>query len=429
MRILVVGGGGREHALLWALRRDAPQATLFCLPGNAGTASLATNLPGQATDVALVARAAREQRADLVVVGPEAPLAAGLVDRLAEAGIPVFGPTAAAARIESSKAFAKDLMRRHGVPTAASRTFTNLEAALPYIAGHEEPLVVKASGLAAGKGAVICPTRAEAAATATAMLKDGAFGAAGSEIVVEEFLEGEELSVLALTDGEHFTVLPPAQDHKRLRDGDDGPNTGGMGAYSPVSIASDKLLTKVADEVFTPTLTALREMGSEYRGLLYAGLMLRGDGSIAVIEFNCRFGDPEAQAILPVLPGGVLPVLRMIAEGGWMPPGHSFGDARGVSVTTVLAAGGYPDRPQLGAAIAIPAELESDQALHVFHAGTTRGADGVLRVAGGRVLAVTATAATVGEAARKSRSAAEAIRFDGKQFRRDIAWRETARHP
>ena len=429
MRILVVGGGGREHALLWALRRDAPQATLFCLPGNAGTATIATNLPGQATDVPHVVRTAYAQHCDLVVVGPEAPLAAGVVDRLAEANIPVFGPTAAAARIESSKVFAKDLMNRHGVPTAAARTFTDLDSALAYIHRHAEPLVVKASGLAAGKGAVVCATRNDAKAAASAMLKDRTFGAAGAEILVEEYLEGEELSVLALTDGEHFTVLPPAQDHKRLQDGDEGPNTGGMGAYSPVSVASEKLLAKVADEVFNPVLKALRDLGAPYRGLLYAGLMLRNDGSIAVIEFNCRFGDPEAQAILPVLPGGVLPVLRLVAEGGWMPPGHRFGDARGVSVTTVLAAGGYPDSPVLGAAIEIPAELEADPSLHVFHAGTSRGSDGVLRVAGGRVLAVTATAATAAEAARRSRAAAEAIRFEGKQFRRDIAWRETARHP
>jgi len=429
VRILVVGGGGREHALLWALRRDAPEAALFCLPGNAGTSGLATNLAGQATDIGLVVRTARAERCDLVVIGPEAPLAAGLADRLAEVGIPVFGPTAAAARIESSKAFAKDLMRRNGVPTADARTFTDLEPALAYIAGHHEPLVVKASGLAAGKGAIVCPTRADAGAAARSMLKDAAFGAAGAEIVVEEFLEGEELSVLALTDGEHFTVLPPAQDHKRLRDGDDGPNTGGMGAYSPVSIASDALLSRVAEQVFTPTLRGLRDMGAPYRGLLYAGLMLRNDGSMSVIEFNCRFGDPEAQAILPVLPGGVLPVLRLVAEGGWMPPGHHLGDARGVAVTTVLAAAGYPDHPRLGAAIAIPPELEEDPALHVFHAGTTRDADGKLRVAGGRVLAVTATAATIAEAARRSRAAAEAVSFEGKQFRRDIAWRETARHP
>jgi len=427
VRILVVGGGGREHALLWALRRDAPQATLFCLPGNPGTATLATNLPGTTTDVEAVTTTAADQSIDLVVVGPEAPLAAGLVDRLAKAGIPVFGPTAAAARIESSKAYAKDLMARHGIPTAASRTFTELDAALRFIGKHAEPLVVKASGLAAGKGALVCATRAEAAAAATAMLADRRFGEAGAEIVVEEFLEGEELSVMAMTDGEHFAVLPPAQDHKRLSDGDAGPNTGGMGAYSPVSLASSGLLAKVAEQVFTPTLKALRDDGAPYRGLLYAGLMLRPDGSIAVIEFNCRFGDPEAQAILPVLPGGVLPVLRLIAEGGWMPPAHRFGDARCVAVTTVLAAAGYPDAPQLGAEITIPAATESDRHVHVFHAGTALGADGVLRVAGGRVLAVTATAPTVAEAAAKSRAAAEGIRFEGKQYRRDIGWREIAR--
>ena len=427
MRILVVGGGGREHALLWAMHRDAPQATLMCLPGNPGTAKLATNLPGRSGHVEQVALTAAKERADLVVVGPEAPLAAGLVDRLATAGIPVFGPTAAAARIESSKAFSKELMQEHGIPTADARTFVDFDSAARYIDAHVEPLVVKASGLAAGKGAVVCRTRAEATAMASAMLKDGAFGEAGSEVLVEEFLDGEELSVLALTDGEHFAVLPPAQDHKRLLDGDQGPNTGGMGAYSPVSIASKELLAKVADQVFTPTLKALRDVGAPYRGMLYAGLMILKDGSIKVIEFNARFGDPEAQAILPVLPGGVLPVLRLIAEGGWMPPGHTLGDARCAAVTTVLAASGYPVDTQAGAAIGIPRRLEEDPDTHVFHAGTAVDAEGVLRVAGGRVLAVTATAPTVAEAAAKSRAAAEAIEFEGKQFRRDIGWREIAR--
>jgi phosphoribosylamine--glycine ligase len=427
MKILVVGGGGREHALLWALRRDAPKATLFCLPGNAGTAGLATNLPGKPTDVDHVARAAREEKADLVVVGPEAPLAAGLADRLAKDGVPVFGPTAAAARIESSKAFAKQLMTRQGVPTARFQTFTDFDAASRYIAHHAEPLVVKASGLAAGKGAVVCRTRAEATAAAGAMLKDASLGAAGSEIVVEEHLEGEELSVLAMTDGEHFAVLPPAQDHKRLADGDQGPNTGGMGAYCPVGIASESLLGRVADEVFAPILTGLRNAGAPYRGVLYAGLMVRADGSPAVIEFNCRFGDPEAQAILPTLPGGILPVLRMIAEGGWMPPGHAMGDARHAAVATVVAAPGYPDAPRLGSPVSIPAEIEADPEVHVFHAGTMRSGDGTLMVSGGRVLAVTATAATVAEAAAKSRAAAEAVAFEGKQFRRDIGWREIAR--
>ena len=427
MRILVVGGGGREHALLWALRRDAPQATLLCLPGNAGTAALAANLPGKPTDVEHVARTAREQRADLVVVGPEAPLAAGLADRLARDGVPVFGPTAAAARIESSKAFAKQLMTRQGVPTARFKTFTDFDAASRYIAKHDEPLVVKASGLAAGKGAVVCRTRAEATTAAAAMLKEASLGAAGSEILVEEHLAGEELSVLAITDGEHFAVLPPAQDHKRLADGDKGPNTGGMGAYCPVGIASTDLLERVAEAVFDPILKGLSDGGAPYRGVLYAGLMIRADGSPAVIEFNCRFGDPEAQAILPTLPGGILPVLRMIAEGGWMPPGHTLGDARHAAVATVVAAPGYPDAPRLGSPVSIPASLEEDPEVHIFHAGTIRGGDGALMVSGGRVLAVTATAATVADAAAKSRAAAEAVTFEGKQFRRDIGWREIAR--
>ncbi len=427
MRTLVVGGGGREHALAWACRRDCPLSTVFVLPGNAGTARLATNLPGSPTDVPAVVRAAREQRIDLVVVGPEAPLAAGLADALHEAGIPVFGPTAAAARIESSKAFAKDLMTRHGIPTARARTFTDLAAAEKYIDAHPEPLVIKASGLAAGKGAVVCATRTEARAAARAMLAENALGKAGAEVLVEEFLEGEELSVLALTDGEHFAILPPAQDHKRLQDGDFGPNTGGMGAYCPVSVATPALLRRVADEVIAPTLRALKSAGAPYRGVLYAGLMIRPDGSPAVIEFNCRFGDPEAQATIAAMPAGLLPVIRLIAEGAWMPNGAALGDVRHAAVTTVLAAGGYPDAPALGAEIRIPDEVANAPDLLIFHAGTALGPDGSLRVAGGRVLSVTAVAATIEEAAQRSRTAAEAIHFEGKQFRRDIGWRELAR--
>jgi phosphoribosylamine--glycine ligase len=427
VKILVVGGGGREHALLWALHRDAPKASFFCLPGNAGTARLATNIPGKPTDVEAVAAVARDRRVDLVVVGPEAPLAAGLADRLSKARIPVFGPSAAAARIESSKAFAKDLMAKCGVPTAAARGFTELSLATRYIGSHPEPLVVKASGLAAGKGAVVCRTRSEARVAATAMLRGGSHGEAGAQILVEEFLTGEELSVLAVTDGEHFAVLPPAQDHKRIGEGDTGPNTGGMGAYCPVGIATSDLLERIADEVFTPTLAGLRDAGAPYRGILYAGLMIRDDGALSVIEFNCRFGDPEAEAMLPVLPDGLLPVLRMVAEGGWMPAGLKLGDARGAAVTTVLAAAGYPDAPVAGAEISIPDDLEDEGDVMVFHAGTTLDGSGRLRVAGGRVLAVTATAATVAEAAAKSRAAAGRIDFEGSQHRRDIGWREIAR--
>jgi len=428
VRILVVGGGGREHALLWALHRDAPDGTFFCLPGNAGTAKLATNLPGSATDIETVVAAARDKRVDLVVIGPEAPLAAGLTDRLARDGIAAFGPSQAAARLESSKAFAKEMMVRSGVPTARSETFTDLEAALRYVSGHDEPLVVKASGLAAGKGAVICATRDEARDAVTAMLKEGSLGAAGSEVLVEEFLDGEELSVLAITDGNHFAVLPPAQDHKRIGEGDVGPNTGGMGAYCPVSIATDELLGRVRKEVFHPMLEAMRDVGTPYKGVLYAGLMLREHGeSMAVIEFNCRFGDPEAQAILASTPCGLLPVLRMVAEGGWMPDGIRLGETRRAAVTTVLAAEGYPNAPRSGAEIRIPRGLESATDVMIFHAGTTLDRDGRLRVAGGRVLAVTAVGDDVAAAAARSREAAEAIDFEGKQYRRDIGWREIAR--
>ncbi len=427
MRVLVVGGGAREHALLWALRRDAPDGTFFCLPGNAGTARLATNLPGTSSDVAAVAAAAKEKRIDLVVVGPEAPLAAGLVDRLARDGIPVFGPTAAAARIESSKAFAKDLMLAAGIPTASSQTFTEYAHAAKYIGGHAEPLVVKASGLAAGKGAVVCQTRAEALAAAQEMLQ-GSLGDAGSEILVEEFLAGEELSVLAITDGEHFAVLPPAQDHKRIGEGDTGPNTGGMGAYCPVSLATPDLLDQVARQVFRPTLKALADAGAPYRGVLYAGIMIREhDASLAVIEFNCRFGDPEAQAMLAATPPGLLPVLRMVAEGGWMPGGVKLGATRKAAVTTVLAAEGYPGAPRTGVEIRIPKGLEAATDVLVFHAGTTLDSQGKLRVSGGRVLSITAVGPDVAAAAARSREAAEAVDFEGKQFRRDIGWREIER--
>jgi phosphoribosylamine--glycine ligase len=424
VRVLVVGGGGREHALCWALHADDPATTLLAAPGNPGTADLATNLPIPATDVDGLVTAARDHRVDLVVVGPEAPLAAGLVDRLRETGRPAFGPTAAAARIEASKAFAKDVMEQAGVPTAASRTFTDAAAALAYVARHAEPLVVKASGLAAGKGAVVCATRADAAAVVRAMLERDEFGAAGREIVVEEFLEGEELSLLALTDGEQILILPGAQDHKRLGVGDTGPNTGGMGAYCPVALATPSLLQRVLREVLHPTLAELSRRGCRYSGVLYAGLMIGRDGTPWVLEFNCRFGDPETQVVLPVLPRGATAHLAAIAGGAWRAPADTL-PASGAAVTTVLAARGYPDHPEPGAAITLPADLPRNVLL--FHAGTSRDAAGVLRVAGGRVLNVTALAPTVPAAAAASRAACERIAFDGKTWRPDIGWREIAR--
>jgi phosphoribosylamine--glycine ligase len=422
VNILVVGGGGREHALCWALHRDDPAVTLFAAPGNPGTASLATNLPIAADDVAGLVQAARSRHVDLVIVGPEAPLAAGLADRLRADGRPVFGPGAVAARLEASKAFAKDVMVAAQVPTAGSRTFTDAAAALAYITRHAEPLVVKASGLAGGKGAVVCATRAEAAATATRMLVNGSLGEAGREVVIEEFLEGEELSVLALTDGNQLLLLPGAQDHKRLFEGDTGPNTGGMGAYCPVSIATPALLARVRRDVLEPTLTEMHRRGAPYSGVLYAGLMVT-DTTVHVLEFNCRFGDPETQVVLPVLPRGITAHLMAIAAGGWTPDGPSLGPAV-AAVTTVLAAHGYPDRPEKGAPITLP-DLGPEVLL--FHAGTARDRDGTLRVAGGRVLNVTGLAATVTGAAERSREAAERIEFAGKVFRRDIGWREMQR--
>jgi phosphoribosylamine--glycine ligase len=424
VRILVVGGGGREHALCWTLRRDLPEATLLAAPGNPGTAPLATNLPIAAAATDELVRAAAAQRIDLTIIGPEAPLAGGLTDRLRAAGRAVFGPTQAAARLESSKAFAKEVMRRAGVPTAASRTFADPVPAHFYIDTHATPLVVKASGLAGGKGVVVCATRAEAQRAARAMLEGRSFGAAGREIVVEDFLEGEELSVMALTDGERIVFLPPAQDHKRLGAGDTGPNTGGMGAYCPVSLATPDLLARVRRDVFEPTLREMAARDTPYQGVLYAGLMIAGDGRFSVLEFNCRFGDPEAQAVLPLLPRGTTADLAAIAAGGWRPRSDVV-PPTGAAVTTVLATRGYPEHPEAGAAIELPAELGPD--VVVFHGGTTRDAGGTLRVSGGRVLTVTGLAGTVVAAARASAAACARIAFDGKTYRGDIGWREIER--
>ena len=422
MRLLVVGGGGREHALCWALHRENPGADLYCAPGNPGTAQLARNLPIAADDLDRLADAADMHGIDLTVVGPEVPLARGLADRLRAEGRAVFGPSAAAAQLEASKAFAKEVMAAAGIPTAASRAFHQLDPALDYVARHAEPLVVKASGLAAGKGAVVCATRGDAAVAVRAMLSDGSLGEAGRTVVIEAFLEGEELSVLAITDGRAVELLPVAQDHKRLLEGDRGPNTGGMGAYSPVAVATPALLARVRREVLIPTLEEMRQRQTPYRGVLYAGLMIDPAGAPWVVEFNCRLGDPETQVVLPLVSDGLTECLRSVASGG-APTPLALRDS--ASVTTVLASDGYPDAPRKGAAITIPQQLP--EGVTVFHAGTSMDADGVLRVAGGRVLNVTAVAPTFREAQRLSRETAAAIQFEGKVFRRDIGWREAGR--
>ena len=418
----MVGGGGREHALCWSLRRENPDADLYCAPGNPGTSELASNLPIAADDIDRLADAADMHGIDLTIIGPEIPLALGLADRLRAEGRAAFGPSRAAAQIEASKAFAKEVMAAASVPTAVSATFQDLAAALRYVDRHLEPLVVKASGLAAGKGAVVCATRAEAAGVLRAMLGDGKFGDAGRTVVIESFLQGEEISVLAVTDGRDFELLPVSQDHKRLLEGDTGPNTGGMGAYSPVSVATPSLLARVRREVLVPTLEAMQRRKTPFAGVLYAGLMVDDAGVPWVVEFNCRLGDPETQVVLPLVSNGLTDCLWRVAHGEGVSPIHQRPDA---SVTTVLAASGYPDDPRRGAAITIPAVLPDG--VTVFHAGTARDPQGILRTNGGRVLNVTAVAPSFGEARLLSRTAADAIRFDGKMFRRDIGWREAER--
>ena len=423
MRLLVVGSGGREHALVAALRREDPTLQLFAAPGNPGTADIAVNLPIAADDLDALVQAAAAHAIDLVVIGPEVPLALGLADRLRAEGRRVVGPNAGAAQVESSKAFSKALMHRAGIRTAASGTFTELSTALAYIDDMDEPLVVKASGLAAGKGAVVCATRHDARDVVTSMLHHDLFGEAGRTIVIEAFLEGEEVSLLALTNGTDVTLLPAAQDHKRLGEGDAGPNTGGMGAYGPVSLATPALLKRSIDEVLLPMLAALRANGTPFSGVLYAGLMVTAAGVPWVVEFNCRLGDPETQVVLPLVRGGLLRCLLAIAEGAAPPPLELHVDR--YAVTTVLAAKGYPDAPERGAAITLPHALP--EGVMLFHAGTSRDAAGVLRVAGGRVINVTGVGATFAEAQARSAAGAALVHFDGMQYRRDIGWREAAR--
>ncbi len=422
MRLLIVGGGGREHALALALATDDPGHEIFVAPGNPGTAPFCTNLSIAANDIDGLVRAASAHSIELVVIGPEVPLALGLADALRDEGHPVFGPSAAAARIESSKAFSKHVMHAAGVPTAASEVFTALSPALAWVDVHDEPLVVKASGLAAGKGAVVCATRAEARATVTSMLGERTFGEAGDEVVIESFLHGEELSVFAVTNGIDIRLLPAAQDHKRLLDGDRGPNTGGMGAYSPVAIATAPLLDRVEREVLRPTLEELAQRGAPFIGVLYAGLMIAPDGTPNVIEFNCRFGDPEAEVILPLVKSGLTALLGAAARGEPLPE-IELHDA--AAVTVVLAAGGYPESPSRGDVITMPDTLPD--AVTVFHAGTRSNDNGTLVTNGGRVFAVTAVAPTFEDALEQSRAAAERIEFEGKQMRRDIGWREMER--
>jgi phosphoribosylamine--glycine ligase len=424
MRILIVGNGGREHALLWKLRRDAPEAEIYATKPNGGMVPWAESVEISPGEIEALAGWAASRAIDLTVVGPEGPLAAGIVDRFQAKGLPVFGPTAAAARIESSKAFSKELMRNAGVPTADFKVFGDLRGAQDYVKEVGAPIVVKASGLAAGKGAIVCDTVEDALQALQEMMSDLRFGEAGREVVVEECMRGEELSVFAVTDGEEFVTLVPSQDHKRIGEGDKGPNTGGMGAYAPVSIATPELLAQVEAAVIRPTLTAMQDQECPLKGLLYAGLMLTAEGP-KVVEFNCRFGDPETQVVLPLLDSPLIDLMATVAEGGSL-AGAGARMKPGSAVTTVLASQGYPGGYEKWKPIRIPEPFEEREDIILFHAGTQTGTEG-LATSGGRVLAVTGIGRTLWDAAQLSREGAAAVDFEGKYFRQDIGWREFAR--
>lgn len=419
--LLIVGAGAREHAFLWKLRQSPEVDRVFVAPGNAGTGRDGENVPLAAGDLPGIVRFVRERTIDLTVVGPEAPLALGLADALRAEGCLVVGPGAAAARIESSKSFAKDLLHRVGVPTAPYRVFDRPDDAVRFLARAHYPLVIKADGLAAGKGVALCADIAEARHVIESFMVDRVHGSAGQRVVIEDMLDGPEVSLLALVDGERVIPLPPAQDHKRLGEGDTGPNTGGMGAYAPTPFIDPPERERLTKQLMTPVIEMMAGMGMPYRGILFAGLMLTAEGP-QVLEFNCRAGDPETQVILPLLAGDLLPWLQMAAGG------RLDGEPRtlpGSVVGVVLAAPGYPEKPEYGAAI--DGLDETPPGTLIFHAGTAVGPDGRIVTAGGRVLTVVGAGKTVGEAA--GRAYATSVRFDGMQYRRDIGWRARMPHP
>jgi phosphoribosylamine--glycine ligase len=420
--ILILGGGGREHALAWKVAHSPLAGKLYAAPGNAGIAALAECVALDAQDGAAVAAFCRERGIGFVIVGPEAPLAAGVVDALAAAGIPAFGPTRAAARLEASKAFAKEVADACGAPTAAWARFTDAEAAKAFVRDEGAPIVVKADGLAAGKGVVVAATVAEAEAAIDDML-GGAFGAAGAAVVIEEFMAGEEASFFALTDGETVLPLASAQDHKRARDGDEGPNTGGMGAYSPAPVMTPEMERRALEEIVRPVIAEMARRGTPYRGVLYAGLMI-GESGPRLVEFNVRFGDPEAQVLMLRLGSDLLPALMACAAGGladftldWRPE---------AAITVVMAAKGYPGAYEKGSEIRGLDRAAEVEGVTIFHAGT-RAEDGRILANGGRVLNVSAVGRDLSEARERAYRAIDRIDWGQGFYRRDIGWRALAR--
>lgn len=416
MNVLVIGGGGREHALVWKIAQSPLVEQIFCAPGNAGIAELAHCVDLQVDDVDGLLAFAQKQQIGLTVVGPELPLTLGLVDRFREAGLVAFGADQKAALIEGSKSFSKDLMAKYGVPTAAYGTFTDAAQAVEFIRRQGAPIVVKADGLAAGKGVIIARTEAEAIAAVEDILCDGAFGAAGSRVVIEEFLEGEEASFLAFTDGSIILPLASSQDHKAAYDGDTGPNTGGMGAYSPAPVVTREIHDKIIEQVLKPTIAGMAAEGRPYSSILYAGVMIK-DGQLKVLEFNARFGDPETQPLLARLKSDIVPVLLACARGDLSGIELEWHDKAAVCV--VMAAGGYPGDYEKGLPITGLETAAAIQDVTVFHAGT-REKDGKVVTAGGRVLGVTGWGSTVAEAIDKAYQGVQAIRWSEVHYRSDI---------
>ena len=417
MRILVVGSGGREHALAWKLKQSPAVEQIFCAPGNAGTASLGENVAIPVGDLTGLARFAKHNRVGLTVVGPDDPLAAGIVDFFQNQGLRIFGPTKSAARIESSKIFAKTLMRGAKIPTAAAEVFSSSDEALAHCDNLKYPVVIKADGLALGKGVIIAPDRGTARSAIDAMMNRARFGDAGRRIVIEQFLRGTECSLHVLVAGSSYRLLATARDHKRAFDGDQGPNTGGMGAVSPANNWTTQLEGRFDRGIMQPLLQAFAEQQVNFHGLLFPGLMLTFDGP-RVLEFNCRFGDPETQAILPRLKSDLLPLLDATIDGkfdGEQPSWHA-----GVAVTVVLASGGYPDKYETGKPINGLSEAAAIDGVQIFHAGT-RQTGSIIATSGGRVLAVTALGASVEAARAQAYKAVECIHFEGCQYRTDIA--------
>ena len=423
MKILVVGGGGREHALVWKLNQSPKVSKVFCAPGNGGISQIAECPDIDGTDIHGLLAFAVKNAVDLTLVGPEAPLSMGIVDLFEQNGLKVFGASRAAAEIESSKAFSKDLMKKYKIPTAYYRVFESSDEALEYIRETGAPTVVKADGLAAGKGVILCPTVKEAEEAVQMIMVDKLFGDAGERLVVEEFLEGEEASFLAFSDGK--TVLPMAssQDHKPVFDDDKGPNTGGMGAYSPAPVVTEKLHKQIMEQIMIPTVEGMAAEGRPYKGILYAGIMVTADGP-KVLEFNARFGDPEAQPILPRMEDDLVPVLEACIDGTLDQVSLTW--KKEASVCVVMASGGYPGKYDNGVPIGNLDEAASEEGVIVFHAGTA-AKDGGIVSAGGRVLGVTALGPTVREAIEKAYRAVEKVDFPGSHFRRDIGMKALQR--